>query len=263
MSSSTTDNSPSSSSSTKKPIYEASTQFRNWRYSTEQLSTIRTSLNHAAVAAIRNAFEAQEVNISQYVLKAYSLRSQCPQKGCSSVVSFLTPHEEHILVKLYISKINQLCSLFRFPEEVEATAVSYLKRFYLKNTVMDWHPKNVMYASSPKFIYTEVVTSTSTYRLTALFLATKTTNHPISLETYTTHIPNTTPSDVLDLEFLVAQSLGFEFAVWHSHRALWGIWLDLQVSCFISVSKAGVRSSASFRVYRTILQIPRKHTIGR
>jgi cyclin H len=68
------------------------------------------------------------------------------------------------------------------------------------------------------------------HRLTALFLATKTTNHPISLETYTTHIPNTTPSDVLDLEFLVAQSLGFEFAVWHSHRALWGIWLDLQVS---------------------------------
>lgn len=63
-----------------------------------------------------------------------------------------------------------------------------------------------------------------------MFLATKTTNHPISLETYTTHIPNTTPSDVLDLEFLVAQSLGFEFAVWHSHRALWGIWLDLQVS---------------------------------
>jgi cyclin H len=38
------------------------------------------------------------------------------------------------------------------------------------------------------------------------------------------------PSDVLDLEFLVAQSLGFEFSVWHSHRALWGIWLDLQVS---------------------------------
>ncbi|KAG6836811.1 hypothetical protein H0H93_002833 [Arthromyces matolae] len=57
---------------------------------------------------------------------------------------------------------------------------------------MDWHPKNVM--------------------LTALFLATKTTNNPISLETYTTHIPNTVPSDVLDLEFLVAQSLRFEFS---------------------------------------------------
>lgn len=65
-------------------------------------------------------------------------------------------------------------------------------------------------------------------RLTALFLATKTTNNPISLEAYTSHIPKTVPSDVLDLEFLVAQSLGFEFAIWHAHRALWGIWLDLQ-----------------------------------
>jgi hypothetical protein len=67
-------------------------------------------------------------------------------------------------------------------------------------------------------------------RLTALFLATKTTNNPISLEAYTSHIPKTASSDVLDLEFLVAQSLNFEFVVWHAHRALWGIWLDLQVS---------------------------------
>jgi cyclin H len=57
----------------------------------------------------------------------------------------LTPDEELLLVRLYVSKITQLCGFFRFPEEVEATAVSYLKRFYLKNTVMDWHPKNVMY----------------------------------------------------------------------------------------------------------------------
>src|SRR6267154_2212397 len=67
-------------------------------------------------------------------------------------------------------------------------------------------------------------------RLTALFLATKTTNNPISLESYTSNIPKTSSSDVLDLEFLVSQSLDFEFAVWHAHRALWGIWLDLQVT---------------------------------
>lgn len=64
--------------------------------------------------------------------------------------------------------------------------------------------------------------------MTALFLATKTTNNPISLEAYTKSIPKTSPSDVLDLEFLVAQSLGFEFAVWHVHRAIWGQWLDFQ-----------------------------------
>jgi len=91
---------------------------------------------------------------------------------------------------------------------VEATAISYVKRFYLKNTVMDWHPKNVM--------------------LTAIFLATKTTNNPIALDEYVARIPKTAPADVLSLEFLLAQSLRFEFAVWHAHRALWGIFLDLQ-----------------------------------
>ncbi|KAH9944493.1 cyclin-like protein [Epithele typhae] len=181
-------------------IYEASSQYRHWRFSPEQLEHMREALNGAAVSAIRDAFEADS-------------------PGSSANVSFLTAHEEHLLVKLYAGKISQLCGHFRFPEEVEATAVAYLKRFYLKNTVMDWHPKNVM--------------------LTALFLATKTTNHPISLESYASHIPRTAPSDVLDLEFLVAQSLGFDFAVWHSHRALWGIWLDMQTLPDISLDDLG------------------------
>ncbi|KAA1468184.1 cyclin-like protein [Dentipellis sp. KUC8613] len=173
----------------KTPLYEGSTQYQHWRFSPEQLHKTREVLNIDAVAAIRNTFEADS-------------------PGSSSDIQFLTYEEEILLVKLYVTKITQLCGHFRFPEEVEATAISYLKRFYLKNTVMDWHPKNVM--------------------LTALFLATKTTNHPISLEAYTSNIPRTAPSDVLDLEFLVAQSLAFEFAVWHVHRALWGIWLDVQ-----------------------------------
>ncbi|KAH9835672.1 cyclin-like protein, partial [Rhodofomes roseus] len=177
-------------SSSKRSIYEASTQYRHWRFSPEDLAHTRASLNTAAVSLIRDAFEADEAR-------------------SSANVSFLNADEESLLVKLYLTKIPQLCSLFQFPEEVEATAMTYLKRFYLKNTVMDWHPKNVM--------------------LTALFLATKTTNHPIPVATYTSRIPKTQPSDVLDLEFLVAQSLGFDFAVWHAHRALWGSALDVQV----------------------------------
>ncbi|KAI0287019.1 cyclin-like protein [Russula aff. rugulosa BPL654] len=181
--------SPDVNSTAKTPLFQSSTQYRNWRFSVEQLKSTRASLNQAAVAAIRNTFESDS-------------------PGSSSDVRFLDANEEHLLVKLYITKISQLCGHFRFPEEVEATGITYLKRFYLKNTVMDWHPKNVM--------------------LTALYLATKTTNHPISLESYTANIPRTNASDVLDLEFLVAQSLAFEFAVWHAHRALWGIWLDIQ-----------------------------------
>jgi cyclin H len=49
-----------------------------------------------------------------------------------------------MLVRLYVSKVPQLCAAFKFVEEVEATAMTFLKRFFLRNTVMDWHPKNVM-----------------------------------------------------------------------------------------------------------------------
>ena len=42
----------------RRPLYEGSTQFRRWRFSVEQLSDMRGTLNKTAVAAIRNAFEA-------------------------------------------------------------------------------------------------------------------------------------------------------------------------------------------------------------
>ena len=49
------------SSSGKKPLYECSTQFKSWRYSSEQLGQIRQTLNAAAVEAIRKTIEENEV----------------------------------------------------------------------------------------------------------------------------------------------------------------------------------------------------------
>lgn len=48
-------------------------------------------------------------------------------------------------------------------------------------------------------------------------------------------IPKLTPEDVLEKEFLVAQSLSFEFWVRGADKALRGWTLDMQVSdsCFI------------------------------
>lgn len=44
----------------------------------------------------------------------------------------------------YLTQISLLCGAFKFSEMVQATAMTYLKRFYLRNTCMDYHPKNVM-----------------------------------------------------------------------------------------------------------------------
>jgi hypothetical protein len=46
----------------KTLLYEASTQFKNWRYSPDTLAKVRASLNAAAVAVIRNTFEADQVS---------------------------------------------------------------------------------------------------------------------------------------------------------------------------------------------------------
>jgi hypothetical protein len=43
------------------PLFETSSQFRNWRFSPERLAATRTSMNNVAVAAIRATFEADEV----------------------------------------------------------------------------------------------------------------------------------------------------------------------------------------------------------
>jgi hypothetical protein len=69
------------------------------------------------------------------------------QAGSSDGIEFLNAQEEYALVKLYVDKIPPLCTHFRFNDEVESTAMTYLKRFYLNNTAMDWHPKNVMWVS--------------------------------------------------------------------------------------------------------------------
>jgi hypothetical protein len=69
-------------------------------------------------------------------------------------------------------------------------------------------------------------------RLTCVFLATKTENCSTSIDQFAARIPNSEPADILALEFLVSQSLHFEYKVHHAHVALNGLVLDMQVRVF-------------------------------
>ncbi|KAL8291802.1 hypothetical protein RQP46_002060 [Phenoliferia psychrophenolica] len=126
-----------------------------------------------------------------------------------SEIEYLTVSDELSLVTYYIQQVAALCTAFKFPVMVQATAMTYLKRFYLRNTCMDYHPKNVM--------------------LTCVFLATKTENHPISIDAFSAKIKSK-PDDILSLEFLVSQSLRFEYKIHHAHLAAYGLSLDLQTT---------------------------------
>ncbi|WFD18556.1 hypothetical protein MCAP1_000760 [Malassezia caprae] len=103
--------------------------------------------------------------------------------------------------------------------------MTLMKRFYLRNSCMQFHPKLIM--------------------LTSIYLASKAENYPLALSHFCAQVnknspprpPGQAPSaargDVTekiigDLEFGMVQSLDFELAVHGAHRALYGLILDLQ-----------------------------------
>lgn len=60
--------------------------------------------------------------------------------------TYLSVEDELLLLRFYIGQVSAVCRKgFGLPEMVEYTAISYLKRFYLKNSVMEWHPKTIMW----------------------------------------------------------------------------------------------------------------------
>ncbi|WVF67261.1 hypothetical protein IAT40_002009 [Kwoniella sp. CBS 6097] len=200
---SSTSSDPSSSAPALTPgptSYHESSQFRHWRYSPSTLAQIRQELNQRSVEVVtKNTALEKEAQMS--------LGHEYTEPPVPA--SYLTVSDELLLLRFYCSQVSKICRQgFGLPEVVESTAISYLKRFYLKNSVMEWHPKNIM--------------------PTCLFLAAKTTNYPVLLDQFIPRFSKLTPADVLDTEFLVAQSLGFEFWVRGAEKALRGWGLDMQ-----------------------------------
>ena len=85
--------------------------------------------------------------------------------------------------------------------------MQYLKRFYLSNSPMTYHPKEMMPI--------------------AVFFATKTENNYISLGKFAAKLDNTTAEQVIAPEFLLTQGLRFTFDVRHPQRGLEGGFMEL------------------------------------
>ncbi|RKP36066.1 cyclin-like protein [Dimargaris cristalligena] len=175
-----------------RPLYEQSSQFRNWRFSREKLHEIRKLTNQAGVERAQTNIEAEQVG--------YRSNKQ---------VNYLSLDDELALCHFYETKIDTFARHFKLPNQVKATAIVYMKRFFLYNTVMDYSPKSVM--------------------LTCLYLASKTENKFIQVEDFAKPIPKTSSQDILTYEFVVSQSLKFEYTVHHPFSPLYGFYLDAQI----------------------------------
>ncbi|KAL5342858.1 cyclin-like protein [Aspergillus crustosus] len=196
-------------------FYRTSSQFRLWSYTEESLRSVRQNTNSLASdrvrVALRKAREARQSANSSAAGTPNPNGSDADSKPGEEVdIEFLTPEEEQDLVRYYCEQIVQLGESYKppMPTIVRATAIQYLRRFYLTNSPMTYHPKTIMPC--------------------ALFIATKTDNYYMSLRQFAEEVPgDTTAEDIITPEFLVMQSLRFTFDVRHPFRGLEGGIMEL------------------------------------
>lgn len=91
-----------------------------------------------------------EAEISHLKLEAHEAFINSAMKGSTDAGDqldlYLHPQEAEILLTFFERKLMDFCLKFKppMPKAVIGTAFAYFKRFYLSNSVMDYHPKEIL-----------------------------------------------------------------------------------------------------------------------
>ncbi|WFD44831.1 hypothetical protein MPSI1_003502 [Malassezia psittaci] len=195
-----------------RPNFLQSSQARHWMFSPEELDKMRRETHERARASL----------------------DACNGNSAKKPIKMLSLEDELAIIRFYLLRIGRLVRAFHLPSLVESTAMTFMKRFYLQNSCMQFHPKLII-----------------------IYLASKAENYPLSLSHFCAQVKeggsgkqNTNASSpaaagpseshssaargdvseaiIKDLEFGMVQSLNFELGVHGAHRALYGLILDFQ-----------------------------------
>ncbi|KAK6457811.1 cyclin-like protein [Scheffersomyces xylosifermentans] len=217
MKESTTDTKSSSEGSEENPeakrkrisnddLYRRSTQFEIWSYTAESLEAAKKKANAAGQIIATKRFNEAFAELKKASPEVFENNKD--KLNPESLLNLITFEEESKYLNYYTPNIIQIAKFFKMPTQVKLTAVSFFKKFYLENSVMQYHPKNIMY--------------------TCVFLAAKSENYFVSIESFVKALKGTDAKDILDLEFIILSSLKFTLLVHHPFRPLYGFFLDFQ-----------------------------------
>lgn len=269
-------------------LYRTSTQYRLWSFTPQKLASLRANTNTLASENVKAAIKRHRHAKSQLSSLDVSATtsaatSDAENNGLSNgiggpvrapdngEVDCLTAEEEKKLIDFYCSSCLQmsLSEPFNLPIQVvvcykrvclpeggmgakivKATAIQFLKRFYLSNSPMTYQPKKIMPS--------------------ALFLATKTEAIHLPLKDFAAKMKTVpgmkkiTEEEVLAPEFIITQGLRFAFDVRHPFRALQGAYLELLT--FVSAVKGGKApawiSLPVESLSRQLLELPKAEGAG-
>ncbi|KAF2004426.1 cyclin-like protein [Amniculicola lignicola CBS 123094] len=235
---------------TEDDIYRTSTQYRHWSFTHAQLDAKRLKSNvqaservKAAVArhrAQRNLDITSESGMGESSMgSGTETGGNTPlAQGLDAEVHCLSVTEEMKLVDTFCERALQLGSFLKFPIEVTATGIQFLRRFYLLNSPMTYEPQGIS--------------------KTALFVANKTEGHHLTLEKYAGAMSKTTPEQVQAAEYIVVQALRFHFDVRHPFRGLKGAHLELIEMAHGKAATPPNSTQSAEDLQNSMSQIPRK-----
>jgi len=129
---------------------------------------------------------------------------------------FLSEQEEADVVFYFSVKMGQFCEKFKppMPSYVRGTSFHYFKRFYLHNSVMDYHPKEIL--------------------VTAVYLASKVEEFNVSMQQFIANVQGNqerATKIILNNELLLMQELQFHLTVHNPFRAVEGFLIDIKTRC--------------------------------
>ncbi|KAJ4367130.1 hypothetical protein N0V83_007660 [Neocucurbitaria cava] len=209
---------------TEDDLYRNSTQFRNWSFTSQQLAAQRLKTNLQATERVKanvarqRAQRAQQLQvesdgISSGVENGSGANTPNPVvssgDSASKEVDCLTADEELKIVNEFCERAIKLGEHCRFPFEVTATCIQYLRRFYLYNSPMTYHVHNMS--------------------RTIMFLATKVEVHNLKVDEFAAFFPSAsvTTESILAPEYTVMQGLRYNLDVRHPFRGLAGGCMEL------------------------------------
>lgn len=132
---------------------------------------------------------------------------------------FLSPEEERQLLRQYELHLRDLCKRFSppMPKVVVGTAFHYFKRFYLYNSCMDYHPKEIL--------------------ATCVYLACKVEEFNVSISQFVANLRgdrDKASEIILNNELLLMQQLNYHLTVHNPFRPVEGFLIDIKTRCSLA-----------------------------
>lgn len=131
--------------------------------------------------------------------------------------NFLNPAEEKLLMRHFEFILREFCKKFNptMPKYVQGTALTYFKRFYIHNSIMDYHPRDLM--------------------LTCVYLSCKVEEFNVSIGQFVGNLKGDREkfaNIILGFELLLMDKLHYHLTVHNPFRPLEGFLIDLKTRYF-------------------------------